>query len=579
MKMKKLLSIKSLSKQKLLGYICLTAILLFALFLRLYQLADLPISLFGDEIDVGYHAWSLASTGRDYMGNLLPSYIQSLAEWRTPLLSYFITPFVSILGLSPFSLRLPVVLLGVLNVYLLYLLTNQLLADKKLNLFTHQLQPGLIAALFLAITPWHLHFSRIAVDFTLLLSFLLLGIYFFLKGLKSAKFYFFSALCFSLTFYTYATANVFIPLLLLSLWFVYRKQINFKKVYPATILALVVCLPISYHLLFGQAAGRFGSISLFSNQEITYQVVTQRTQPWVTSPLLERLFHNKITAYFTAWISNYLNAFSPQFLFLTGDPNYRHSINTHGELLLIFLPLILFGLYHVCKNLKQKSNQLLLLWLLLSPLPSSLTQDGANHAIRLSFMLPVLILISFLGLYQLLSLLKTRTKNLVFSLIILFSLFNLSAYWYQYSAHYRYQSARHWNYGYQQIMEDLRPHLTEVNHLYVNNTYEPSLLRFVFFTAFSPSEFQADFSGDIPDKKINDYFTGFPLGEKYYFGQIDSYKNLNQLLEPGDIYLAVQGEEIPGDWNWSQSPPDDIRVLSMITDVLGKPLFYLLTLE
>ncbi len=86
------------------------------------------------------------------------------------------------MGLSSLSLRLPVALLGVLNVYLLYLLTNQLFADKKLNLFTRQLQPGLIAALLLAITPWHLHFSRIAVDFTLLLSFLLLGIYFFSKA-------------------------------------------------------------------------------------------------------------------------------------------------------------------------------------------------------------------------------------------------------------------------------------------------------------------------------------------------------------------------------------------------------------
>ena len=44
---------------------------------RLIDLANLPISLFGDEIDVGYHAWSLITTGRDYMGNLLPTYIQS----------------------------------------------------------------------------------------------------------------------------------------------------------------------------------------------------------------------------------------------------------------------------------------------------------------------------------------------------------------------------------------------------------------------------------------------------------------------------------------------------------------------
>ena len=47
-----------------------------ALFLRLYQLGSLPISLFGDEIDAGYQAWSLATTLRDYRGHFLPTYIQ-----------------------------------------------------------------------------------------------------------------------------------------------------------------------------------------------------------------------------------------------------------------------------------------------------------------------------------------------------------------------------------------------------------------------------------------------------------------------------------------------------------------------
>ncbi len=94
-----------------------------------------------------------------------------------------------------------------------------------------------------------------------------------------------------------------------------------------------------------------------------------------------------------------------------------------------------------------------------------------------------------------------------------------------------------------------------------------------------PVEFQSLFVNDVPNQEINPYFTGFSLGEKYHFGCIDDYNEIANMLEEGDIYLAVQGEEIPGDWNWSQSPPDNIKVLSMVTDILGKPLFYLLTLE
>ena len=554
-------------------------ILILAAFLRLYNLDSLPISLFGDEIDVGYHAWALISTGKDYMGNVLPAYIQSLAEWRTPLLSYFIAPFIGLLGPNPFALRLPVALLGVLNVYLIYLLTNQLFKNKTLSIFNFKIKLGLISALILAITPWHLHLSRIAIDSTLLLSLLLSGVYFFLKALESEKFYIFSAICFSLTFYTYATANLFTPLLLLALLIIYRKRITLKKTYKSLIVAFIICLPIGYHLLFGQAAGRFDSISLFADKEIVYQVINQRIQPWVKFPLLERLFENKITAYSTAWLNNYLTAFSPQFLFLTGDPNYRHSINTHGELLLITLPLLLFGLFFLFKNFKQKENKLLLAWLLLSPLSSSLTHDGAAHAIRLSLMIPVLTIISALGLYQLLNLFKVKCKSIVFTAIILISLLNLSSYWYSYSTHYRFLSARHWNHGYQQIMEDLQPYLVDANHVYINNVYEPSLLRFAFFTGLEPIDFQEMFVGDVPNQQINTYFNGFSLGEKYYFGRIDSYQNLTQLLEEGDIYLAVQGDEIPGDWDWSQSPPGGIKALSMVKDVLGQPLFYLLTLE
>lgn len=554
-------------------------ILILAAFLRLYNLDSLPISLFGDEIDVGYHAWALISTGKDYMGNVLPAYIQSLAEWRTPLLSYFIAPFVGLLGPNPFALRLPVALLGVLNVYLIYLLTNQFFKNKTLSIFNFKIKLGLISALILAITPWHLHLSRIAIDSTLLLSLLLSGVYFFLKALESEKFYIFSAICFSLTFYTYATANLFTPLLLLALLIIYRKRITLKKTYKSLIVALIICLPIGYHLLFGQAAGRFNSVSLFADKEIIYQVINQRVQPWVKFPFLERLFENKITAYSTAWLNNYLTAFSPQFLFLTGDPNYRHSINTHGELLLITLPLLLFGLFFLFKNFKQKENKLLLAWLLLSPLSSSLTRDGAAHVIRLSLMIPVLTIISALGLYQLLNLFKVKCKSIVFTAIILISLLNLSSYWYSYSAHYRFLSARHWNHGYQQIMEDLQPYLVDANHVYINNVYEPSLLRFAFFTGLEPIDFQEMFVSDVPDQQINTYFNGFSLGEKYHFGRIDSYQNLTQLLEEGDIYLAVQGDEIPGDWDWSQSPPEGIKAISMVKDVLGQPLFYLLTLK
>src|SRR3989344_1966867 len=128
----------------------LIIVLLLGGFLRLYHLSSLPISLFGDEIDVGYHAWSLFTTGRDYLGNFLPTYIHSLSEWRAPLMMYLAAPIVGLLSPSAFSVRLPAALMGILNLYLIYLLGKKLFGNKI----------GLISAVILALTPWHIHYSR-----------------------------------------------------------------------------------------------------------------------------------------------------------------------------------------------------------------------------------------------------------------------------------------------------------------------------------------------------------------------------------------------------------------------------------
>ena len=96
----------------------LTVLLVLSLFTRLIKINNL--SLFGDEIDVGYQAFSLLQTGHDYKGNFLPTYIQSLSESRAPLLIYLTIPTVKIFGLNPLGVRLPSVIFGVLSIYLLY---------------------------------------------------------------------------------------------------------------------------------------------------------------------------------------------------------------------------------------------------------------------------------------------------------------------------------------------------------------------------------------------------------------------------------------------------------------------------
>src|SRR3972149_7023875 len=104
----------------------LILIVIIALFLRLYKLDSVPVSLFGDEMDVGYQAYSVLKTGKDYYGNFLPFHFHSLAEWRTPLYLYSAVPTVALFGVSPLGVRLPAAVFGILGIWGFYLLVKEL---------------------------------------------------------------------------------------------------------------------------------------------------------------------------------------------------------------------------------------------------------------------------------------------------------------------------------------------------------------------------------------------------------------------------------------------------------------------
>ena len=160
-------------------------VLFIAAVLRIWKIDRVPVSLFSDELDVGYQAYSILKTGRDYFGNFLPLHFQSYADFRAPFYIYSSVPTVAVFGISPFGVRLPAVIFGVFGVWGIYLLAKEIFKDKKL---------GILASLFLAISPWHLQYSRAAFEATMLLAFLLFGLYFFFRSLSDGKYLWVSVL-------------------------------------------------------------------------------------------------------------------------------------------------------------------------------------------------------------------------------------------------------------------------------------------------------------------------------------------------------------------------------------------------
>jgi hypothetical protein len=532
----------------------LSALLTLSLLVRGLGVTSLPPELFGDEIDVGYQAYSLFKTGRDLYSQPFPVYIHSLSEWRTPLLMYYTVPTIAVFGHTELGVRAPEVILGALAPLILFLLVYQVSKSKS---------AALLSGLVLALMPWHILYSRAAFESVLLLDFIMLGTILFLR-----RRWFISLVFFSLTPYIYSTATLFTPLWLISLYlFTSRPRIRITSLLP-----LLLLLPFAVNLFFGKAGERFGKVGLFNNKETVDEIVNLRTEsaaPW------ERLFSNKVVFTVKKVAANYYSAFSPEFLFLKGDTTARHSLQYIGQLFPLWAPLFVFGLIYLIKH----KQYFWLLWLAIAPIPSALTVDGAYHATRLFLMIPplaVAVASGFLFFRDLLSRKLFSVAFGIFWLVFAFQLFDVANYYY---FHYPQKTWRWWHVGYKQALLELNKLSPEYSRVFINNTYEPSLIRFLFYSGYDPRTFQRDFVIDKPKADVSPGYYGFALAPKYYFGGFSppQNKSLIDVMQPGNIYMVSQRDDLPGDWDWRKNPPGGIKVLFTSTDPTGFPIFYLVT--
>src|SRR3990167_10476958 len=143
--------------------VVLIVIIFVASVLRLYKLGSVPPSLYWDEASLGYNAYSILKTAHDEHGKFLPlTNFGAFGDYKPPGYIYAAVPSIAIFGLNEFAVRFPSAFFGVLTVILVYLISRKIFESEIISQ---------IAALFLAISPWHLQFSRGAFEANLGLFF------------------------------------------------------------------------------------------------------------------------------------------------------------------------------------------------------------------------------------------------------------------------------------------------------------------------------------------------------------------------------------------------------------------------
>ena len=470
----------------------LAAIVTLAAVLRFYQLGKNPPSLNLDEVAIGYNAYSILKTGMDEYGKRLPLVFRSHDDYKPPLYIYLSVPSIAASGLNPFAVRFPSALAGTLTVLLTYFLVRELFPRLKLSVFSFQFSVGEIAALLLAISPWHLQVSRVAFETNIAVFLTVLGVWTFLKGIRgNGRWWIGTAASFSLSLYTYQTSRLFIPLFLVALAGIYGKTIWLKRrdACIAAFAFLILSLPLS-PILFSQAGlMRFKGTSVFEHpglveKETGRRVVDAQRQDWLGVKFL----HNRYFAGFLTVSDGYLKHFQPDLLFLgTKGMPYNHAPNV-GLLYLGELPLILLGLCKMAHLKDRRPFGILLGWLLLSPVASALTWDIPS-SVRMTVALPTLQIFSAVGVLTALAKVTKMRKGfriVTFMLSAVLVAGSVYHYLHQYYVHGPLEFAESWQYGYKEAAEYADLHKDENSKVIVSTNLRQPQNFFAFYTKYDP---------------------------------------------------------------------------------------------
>ena len=406
--------------KKLLILICL--IFTLALSLRIIGIASYPIGFTQDEAGIGYDAYSLALTGKDQWGQSWPLILRSFGDFKLPLYSYITIPSVYFLGLTEFSVRLPGAILGSLAVVATYLMVAQMTKRKDL---------GLLSALFLATSPWHISLSRGAFEANLTTFFIPLGVWAFLKGIEKPRFMMLSAVSFGLNLFSYHSARFFTPglvlILLVSHWSQIKSDLLSRYKWAALVLGVFGFL--AAFSMFAGGAKRGLDITIFNPTDGWAALADRRYAAILggAPEFVARVVSNKAIYVFDLFSKNYFSYFSSTYLFTQGASEWSYGMIPGVGVLYLFEVLLLFAaVISFARRKGFKSMGLIILWLLIAPIPAALTKGAGFAGTRAAVMMPAVQIISAWGALFLFDFIKEKYSK-VWAKVFAFSLIALLA--------------------------------------------------------------------------------------------------------------------------------------------------------
>lgn len=420
---------------------------------RLYNITAIPASVYWDEASIAVNARYVLETGRDEWGDLLPLHFRAFGEFKLPVYIYSVSLAQAIFGDNILAVRLPSVFFFLFSIILIYLITYRLLNSEKVALFT---------SFIFAFSPWGFIFSRTGYEATAGLFFYLTGFWFLISNYKLPKNIIIASVFFILSMYSYNSYRIVAPLtfvLLLTLNSDVKAILLKGKYY--LILAIVlfsVCVFPIYRLYKYD----FGGVRL---QQVA-------------------ITGNSINKLQTVFKNIYLNL-SPDFLFLTGDPNPRSQIPGFGQLFIVSLPLIAFGLYALIRA-RSRSGLMIILMTFIGIIPAVITRE-VPHALRSFSAFPFLCIIAASGLHILY--LSSKKRKAIYYLFVILFVINFASYFKTFITEYNLKFANEWQYVYKEVFTTYKDDFDNYDKVIVTDEFGQPYIFALYYLKIPPSSY------------------------------------------------------------------------------------------
>jgi hypothetical protein len=370
----------------------LLLIVLLGAALRLYNITGNPPELVADELDLYNSARSIATTGHDVDGTLMP-FLYCPFTRNPPM--YAAAEYVTslVLGDGPFGLRFPAVVFGLIAVVLMYAIALELTRRKDV---------ALVTALLVAVCPIFVHFSRIGWEPASELPFLLGGLYLALRTFLgsgergerlSLRGVLWAAALLGLTSYTYMAGWFYAAVLGIAIVLLNAPRLRGWAPWAKVLAGLATWVAISWPAL-----------TMWFGDPHTYQR-TARISTFVNGVSWQAL---------QIFAAHYLAQFRWSYLATDGDAipgsTWRY-MNGFGAFYWWVIPLAAIGLLCAWRFIRPRwAMWWVVIWLFVYPLGGALTNEAVPNAPRTLAGAPVFCLLAAVGFAALLDLARSLRR-------------------------------------------------------------------------------------------------------------------------------------------------------------------------